>query len=334
MRIGVLRETRDQETRVGLTPAGVRVLVDRGNTVTVENGAGTQSGFSDEAYALSGARLSASALTIAQNSELLLLIHPPNEMVLSAMAPGSVVMAYWYLAIHPERVFGLVEQGLVPVGYDTIQNETGRPVLNMMSTLVGRLALSVIRQLRSGKPVASLSVIGGGALGQSAAWAALSYGARVQIFTRRPNTANFLTGRRGVILYSSEDPAMDELLAPSDAVISAVSIPGSRAPYVLRPQQMASWKPGTILMDCSVTEGGSVKPDDDRRVGYPPQVQPYENPIIAALAPETASLNHTKAIMPYLVRMSTRGLHPALKELPDLNISVGHFMRAAKAQVS
>lgn len=276
MRIGVPKEIKNHEYRVGLTPAGTRELTRRGHQVTVQANAGVAIGFTDEQYVAAGARIVVTAADIFADTEMVIKVKEPQPIEYRQMRPGQILYTYLHLAPDPLQTQGLIDSGAVCIAYETVTDgRGGLPLLAPMSEVAGRMSIQAAAKaleissggsgvLLGGVPgvaPAHVAVIGGGVVGIHAARMALGLGAEVTILDRslaRLREIDNGFGGRIRTLFSTHDAIEDEMRI-ADAVIGAVLIPGAAAPKLVTRAMIKLMKPGSVLVDVAIDQGGCAE---------------------------------------------------------------------------
>jgi alanine dehydrogenase len=271
MRVGVVKEVKPAEFRVGLTPSGITALVSDGHDVTVEYDAGMGSGFADEEYTLAGASL-ATAEEIWASSDLLVKVKEPIKTEYPQLKPDQTLFTYLHLAADRSLTEALLNCGATAIAYETVQDDTGLPLLAPMSEIAGRLATQAAAQQlmrpfggpgillggSPGVPPARVVIVGGGVVGTQAALIAIGFQAEVTILdtsARRIRQLTELFGGRVRVVVSDSLTLASEFAA-ADVVIGAVLVPGAVAPKVIRREHLAMLKPDVVLIDVAIDQGG------------------------------------------------------------------------------
>jgi alanine dehydrogenase len=355
MRVGVPREIKADEYRVALTPAGANELIRAGHEVWVEGGAGLGASLRDEDYERVGARIGDAAA--AWGCQLVLKVKEPQPTEFGLLRRDQVLFTYLHLAASPDVARALREAGTTAIAYETVQDAAGRlPLLAPMSEIAGRLAVQAgARYLErplggrgvllggvAGVAPGSVTVIGGGIVGINAAMVAAGMQAHVTVLdtnlSRLRELELVLAGR--VTLLHSTQLAVAELVAQSDLVVGAVLIPGARAPRLVTRQMVASMRPGSVIVDVAVDQGGCV--ETTRPTTHSDPVYTVDGVIHYCVAnmpgavPVTATRALTNATLPYVLRIADAGLPAALRSQPDLragvNVRDGKVVNAAVAE--
>ena len=273
MDIGVPKEIKDHEYRVALTPESVRELCERGHRVLVEAGAGAGIGASDADYAAAGAQIASDAATVFARAELLVKVKEPLAPERARLRPGQALFAYLHLAPDPQQARELVASGATAIAYETVTAPGGGlPLLAPMSEVAGRMSIQVAAHFlerphgtrglllpgASGVPPARVLVLGAGVVGANAARVAAGMGAAVTVLNRSPGPLQRLGADLGtrVTTMISSPAAIAAGLREADAVIGAALVPGAAAPRLVTRAMLAAMKPGAVLVDVSIDQGG------------------------------------------------------------------------------
>jgi len=273
MLIGVPKEIKPQEFRVGLTPAGVVELKNHNHEVLLESGAGKGCGFSDRQYIDAGAEVVDSAAEVFSRAQLIVKVKEPQPSECQMLRPDQILFTYLHLAPDAEQVRLLVQSGATCIAYETITDEQGGlPLLTPMSEVAGRMAAQegaiclekshggagIVMGGVPGVPAANVLVIGGGVVGINAARIAKGMGARVTIADRslkRLSEIDAIDGDKFETLYSTAD-AIAKILPETNLVIGAVLIPGAAAPKLISREMLKTMRPGSVLVDVAIDQGG------------------------------------------------------------------------------
>jgi len=356
MRVGVPKEIKTNEHRVGLTPTAVREYVAHGHAVTVETGAGLGAGFTDEAYVKAGARLSPDAATVFAGADMIVKVKEPQPTEWVRLREGQILFTYLHLAPDPEQTKGLMASGCAAVAYETVTDARGGlPLLAPMSEVAGRIAVFSAAEtllkhnggmglLFCGVPgvaPARVLVLGGGVVGMNSARMAMGLGAEVVVLERsipRMREIDELTGGRVITRYSSIG-AIEEELLKADVVIGAVLVPGAEAPKLIKREHLKQMKPGSVLVDVAIDQGGCFETSHATTHEDPTYVVDgvvhYCVANMPGAAPRTSSEALNNATLPFGLALADHGLN-ALKRDPDLarglNVLKGQITYPAVAQ--
>jgi alanine dehydrogenase len=343
MKVGVPTEIKTDEYRVALTPAGVRELVEQGHEVLIQEGAGIGSTIPDEEYVAQGARIVPDAASVFEEAELLLGVKEPQPEEVELLGPDHLLFTYLHLAPDPDLTKGLVESGATCVAYETVVDEHGRlPLLAPMSEVAGKIATQAgaffLERPLGGRGVllggvpgvaaATVMIIGGGVVGQNAAFIAIGMEADVFVFDRnidRLRELDVAFGGRASTVYSST-LAVEEMLPRADLVIGAVLIHGARAPYVVRRRQLGLMKERAVLVDVSIDQGGCFETSRPTTHSDPVyEVDGVTHYCVANMpgaVPVTSTFALTNATLPYVLALADCGLEGAIQKLPGLKAGV------------
>lgn len=335
MRIGIPTEIKNNENRVAATPAGVHELVRRGHEVAVQSGAGLGSRITDEDYVAAGASIVADADTIWAEAELVLKVKEPIAEEYSRMRAGQILFTYLHLAASKPCTDALLAAGTTAIAYETVQLANRQlPLLSPMSEVAGRLSITVgAYHLMSaaggrgtllggvpGTPKAKVVVIGGGVAGEHAAANALGMGADVTIIDLSLPRLRELENRFGGAIQTRASSAYEVAAQVKDAdlVIGSVLIPGEKAPKLVTDAMVATMKPGAVLVDIAIDQGGCFENS---------HATTHDDPIFAVhetvyycvanmpgAVPETSTRALTNATLPYVVALADKGWQKALAD--------------------
>ena len=338
MRIGVAREIKAQEYRVALTPAGALELVQRGHDVVVEQGAGVGSGFADEAYAAVGARL-ADVEEVWSSAELLLKVKEPIAPEYPRLREGLTLFTYLHIAADEPLTRALLDSGITAVAYETVETADRRlPLLAPMSEVAGRLAPQMgawaLEKAHGGRgillgglpgvPPARVIVLGGGVVGLNSAIIALGMQADVWVLDRSVDRMReleiALDGR--VTLAMSNRLQIEEVLPDSDMVIGAVLVPGALAPKLVTREMLGLMKPGAVLVDVAIDQGGCFETSHatthDDPIFEVDGVVHYCVANMPGAVPVTSTKGLTNVTLPYVEAIADKGLSRAIADDPAL----------------
>lgn len=334
MQIGVPKEIKKQEHRVGLIPSAVKEYVRHGHSVLVETGAGAGIGASDQSYVDAGAQIAQTATDVFASSEMIVKVKEPQEIEWRQLREGQILYTYLHLAPDPEQTKGLLASGCSAIAYETITDANGTlPLLAPMSEVAGRLSIQAAARslekhnggaglLLGGVPgvaPARVVIIGGGVVGTQAAKMAVGLGAEVTIMDRsltRLKELDDLFAGRVRTLYSTTDALETEALA-ADVIIGAVLIPGAAAPKLLRQSLLADMKDGAVLVDVAIDQGGCFETSHATTHEDPTYI--IDNVVHYCVAnmpgavPKTSSYALNNATLPHGLALADHGL-AALKD--------------------
>jgi alanine dehydrogenase len=356
VKVGVVREIKADEHRVALTPAGARELVAHGHEVVVEAGAGTGSAFADTAYTAVGARV-APAEEVWETVGLLLKVKEPLPEEYARLRDGLVLFTYLHLAADEALTRALIASGATCVAYETVQTDDGRlPLLAPMSEVAGRLATQMgawaLEKSHGGRgmllggvpgvPPARVLVLGGGIVGYNAALIAVGMQADVWVVDRSVERMRdlemMLDGR--ITLAMSNRLQIEEALPDCDLVIGAVLIPGARAPKLVTRDMLPAMKPGSVLVDVAIDQGGCF--ETSRPTTHSDPIYDVDGIVHYCVAnmpgavPITSTKSLTNVTLPYVEAIADRGLREAVAASPPLargvNVVAGELTYGAVAE--
>ena len=339
MLIGVPREKKNHEYRVGLTPAGVRELTSAGHKVLIEHDAGAAIGLTNEAYQQAGAEIAETAAAIFDAADLIVKVKEPLEDERRQLRSGQVLFTYLHLAPDSQQTRDLVDSDAVCIAYETVtDDDEGLPLLAPMSEVAGRMAIQAaahaLEKTQGGMGVliggvpgvapANVVVIGGGVVGINAARMAMGLGADVTILDKsiaRLKKLDEQFGPQLKTLYATAE-SVDGAVLSADIVIGAVLLPGARAPKLISRQMLAEMKPGSVLVDVSIDQGGcfeSAKPTTHDQPTYQEQgVIHYCVANMPGAVARTSTFALTNATLPFVMALANKGINQALLDDPHL----------------
>src|ERR1051325_4962267 len=346
MIIGVPKEVKDHETRVGLVPSGVTALREAGHEVLVETHAGEGSSLTDREYMQAGAHIAESAADVWRKADLVVKVKEPQTAEYPYFRPGLILFTYLHLAPLPELTDRLLEAHVNGVAYETILETDGSlPLLTPMSEVAGRMSVQVGAQylekpnggrgiLLGGVPgvaPANVVIIGGGIVGTNAAKMALGLGAHVTIIDRNLNRLRELDDifNGQVVTLASNAWTIGENLKTADLVVGGVLIPGASAPRLVRREMVASMKPGAVVVDVAIDQGGCFETSHATThtapVYFVDGVLHYCVSNMPAAVPHTSTFALTNATFPYLLELADHGLEGACERRPSLRVGVNTY---------
>ncbi|TCP44431.1 alanine dehydrogenase [Rhodovulum marinum] len=350
MRIGCPKEIKPQEYRVGLTPNAVREAVAHGHEVLVEAGAGLGAGFADDDYTAAGAVLVDSAEEVFERAEMIVKVKEPQAAERKRLREGQVLFTYLHLAPDPEQTRDLLDSGVTAIAYETVTDAAGGlPLLAPMSEVAGRLAAQMgawaLQKANGGRGTlmggvpgvgpAEVVVIGGGVVGTHAARIAAGMGAEVTVLDRSLPRLRYLDDVFGTTFrtrYSSAG-ALSEVLGHADMVVGAVLIPGAETPKLVRRNDLSGMKPGAVLVDVAIDQGGcfeTSKPTTHDAPTYDVDgIVHYCVANMPGAVPRTSTIALGNATMPFLLALANKGWRQACEDDPHLlaglNTHAGHL---------
>lgn len=347
MIIGVPRETKRHESRVGLTPGGVNALVEDGQQVLIESQAGIASGFEDLQYVRAGASIVGNASELFGEAELLVKVKEPQPDEVARLRSGQVVFCYFHFAADRELTEGCLKSGVTALAYETLRGKDGSlPLLTPMSAIAGRLSVQAgahfLERPQGGSGVllggvpgvlpGKVLVLGGGTVGSHAAQMALGLGAEVVICDTDVRRLRELSYQLpGVKTLVSDPFLVEEQLKTADVVIGAVLVPGQRAPHLVRREQLPLMKKGSVIVDVCIDQGGCFETSRPTTYADPTYVEEgvihYMVTNMPGAVPQTSTRALTNATFPYVRKLAHWGLEAFLNEdlghAAALNLSAG-----------
>ncbi len=347
MIIGIPKEVKVQEYRIGATPALVHLLVQAGHTVLIERGAAEHLGFSDADYTAVGAKVVAGAKEVYA-AEMIVKVKEPQEKEFPYFRKGQILFCFLHLVACPEVFKHLIERKVIAVAYETVKDQEGRlPLLTPMSEVAGRLSVqegaNALQIARGGKGIflggvpgvraARVLVLGGGVSGTQAARMAMGLGADVTIVERRLSRLRELDdlyGPRLKTLFSTPLTIQEEV-ARADLVIGAVLVPGRKAPKLLTERMIASMEPGSAFIDLAIDQGGCS--ETSRPTTYHDPIYKTHGVVhfcvtnVPAACARTSSAALANATTPYVLALANKGAAALFEDkgfLEGLNLAYGH----------
>ncbi|MSQ29871.1 MAG: alanine dehydrogenase [Dehalococcoidia bacterium] len=353
--IGVPREVKNRESRVGLTPDAVGILVADGHRVLVERGAGIGSDFADTEYASMGAEI-VDVDSVFDGADLVVKVKEPQPAEVARLKPSQMIFTFLHLAGEPDLAAALLQRGVTAIAYETVTTPDGRlPLLAPMSAIAGRLAAQIAAHLMEspsggrgklmggipGVERTSVTIIGAGVVGTNAAYAAVGLGADVTVLDIQPAALERIEAATGgrVRTLVSGPRVLDRCLSTADVVVGAASIPGARAPVILRRSHLELLPTGAIFVDLAIDQGGSAETSRVTSHDAPTYVDGgtvhYCVPNVPALVPRTATIALANATLAYVRMVAGRGIVALMEGGPvasGLNLFQGEVMNATVAE--
>jgi alanine dehydrogenase len=356
VKIGVPKEVKTHEYRVGLTPAGARELALHGHSVLVEHSAAAGIGISDEAYRAAGAAVVASAAEVFASADLIVKVKEPQPAEIAMLRQGQVLFTYLHLAADKAQTVGLMHTGATCIAYETVTDRTGAlPLLAPMSEVAGRMAVQVgahclekeqggVGVLLGGVPgvaPAKVVVLGGGVSGTNAARMAVGLEASVTIIDKslpRLKELDLQFGPRATTLFATAEAIEHQVLA-ADLVIGAVLVPGAAAPKLVSHDMVRQMRPGSVLVDIAIDQGGCFATSRPTTHSVPTYVEEgvvhYCVTNMPGAVARTSTFALTNATLPFVIALAAKGWRRALAEdrhlLNGLNVHAGKVTYEAVA---
>ncbi len=357
MRIGVPKEIKTHEYRVGLTPAAVREFTSRGHTAVVQAGAASAIGFTDDAYRAAGADIVDGAEPVFAQADMVVKVKEPQPSEIAMLREGQVLFTYLHLAADKEQTEGLMRSGATCIAYETVTDARGAlPLLAPMSEVAGRMSVHVgahclekeqggagvllggVPGVQAGKVV----IIGGGVSGTNAAMMAVGLGAQVTIFDRslaRLKELDVQFGATIQTLYSTQ-LAIETAVTEADLVIGAVLVPGAAAPKLVSRQMVKQMRPGSVMVDIAIDQGGCFETSRPTSHAAPTYVEEgvvhYCVTNMPGAVARTSTLALGNATLPFALALADKGWRQALIDdkhlLAGLNVHAGHVTFEAVAR--
>ncbi|MEZ5647449.1 MAG: alanine dehydrogenase [Alphaproteobacteria bacterium] len=357
MLIGVPREIKDQEYRVGLTPTSVRELIHHGHRTLIEAGAGTAIGFDDERYRAAGAEIVDQAKDIWARAEMIVKVKEPQAVERKMLRKGQVLFTYLHLAPDLDQTRDLIDSGATAIAYETVTDlRGGLPLLAPMSEVAGRMSIQagahclekaqggagVLLGGVPGVPSAKVVVIGGGVVGTNALRMAIGMEAQVTVIDKslsRLAQLDELFGARLDTLYSTVESIEEQVLA-ADLVIGAVLVPGAAAPKLVTRDMIKRMKRGSVLVDVAIDQGGCFETSRPTTHANPTYnidgVVHYCVANMPGAVAKTSTVALNNATLPFTLALANKGYRVALTEnrhlLNGLNVHEGHITYKAVAE--
>jgi len=356
MLIGVPKEIKNNEFRIGMTPGGVREFVDQGHVVMVERDGGAKIGFSNEQYHQAGARIVDSASEVFESADMIIKVKEPQPDECRMLRPDQVLFTYLHLAPDPMQTRLLIESGATCIAYETVTSDAnGLPLLAPMSEVAGRMAVQAgahnLESSKGGSGVllggvpgvepARVLVIGGGVVGVNAARMAMGLGAEVALLDKsldRLKELDLLFGGRMKTVYSTRD-AIEQYALEADLIIGAVLIPGAAAPRLISRKLVRRMKNGAVMVDVAIDQGGcfeTSKPTTHEEPTY--TVDGVVHYCVANMpggVSRTSTIALTNATLPYALNIANMGVIEALSQYGHLrnglNVHAGMVTHQAVA---
>ena len=358
MRIGVPKEIKTQENRIGLTPDSVKTLVSEGHEVLVEDNGGFEAGFDNDQYKNAGAKIIKKAADIFNDAEIIVKVKEPQKGEVEMIKENQIVYTYLHLAAAKELTEGLIKSKSINIAYETVTDDNGRlPLLAPMSAVAGRMSVQAgahcLEKNQKGRGVllggapggepANVLILGGGVVGENAAIIATGMRAKVHIVDKSEERLKQLVEMFGdkIIPGRSDKIDLNKLVAEADLLVGGVLIPGAEAPKLVTKDMLKLMKRGSVIVDVAIDQGGCVETSKPTTHGDPTYiVDDVVHYCVANMpggVPRTSTFALNKATLPYLIKLANKGYQKALGEdknfLAGLNVHKGHVTYKAVADV-
>ncbi len=339
MLVGVPKEIKSQENRVGLVPSSVREITRAGSAVLIEQGAGMGIGISDDDYRQAGAEVVDSADEVYSRADLIVKVKEPQPIECKRLREGQTLFTYLHLAPDPQQTRLLKESGVTAIAYETVtQDDGGLPLLTPMSQVAGRMSIQAgahcLEMAEGGSGIllggvpgvaaANVVVLGGGVVGTNAVRMAMGMEARVIVLDRslkRLNELDFQFGSKLNTVYSTAD-SIERYVASADLVIGAVLVPGAAAPRLVTRSMLKSMRPGSVLVDVAIDQGGCF--ETSRATTHQEPTYVVDNVVHYCVAnmpgavPRTSTFALNNATLPFILSIVSKGVNLALLSDPHL----------------
>ena len=358
MKVGIPKEIKNNENRVGMTPAGVAELTHRGHEVSVQHTAGEGSGFSDDEYIKAGARILPTIEAVYRECDMIVKVKEPIELEYELVRPSQLLFTYFHFACEKELTDAMLKSGAVCLAYETVQLPNGSlPLLQPMSEVAGRMATLngayYLQKTKGGKgklisgvpgvSPAKVLVLGGGVVGEAAAMMAAGLGADVtiaDISLPRLRQLDIETPANVHTLYSSEHN-IRQMLPTVDIIVGSVLVPGDKTPHLITREMLHLMEPGTVLVDVAIDQGGCFETSRPTTHSNPVYIEEgivhYCVANIPGAVPNTSTLALTNATLRYAIALADKGWRQACKDdsalAKGLNIVEGQVVYKAVADV-
>ena len=358
MKVGIPKEIKNNENRVGMTPAGVAELVRRGHEVSVQHTAGEGGGFTDDEYVKAGARILPTIEAVYRECDMIVKVKEPIEPEYELVRPGQLLFTYFHFACEKELTEAMLKSGAVCLAYETVQLPNGSlPLLQPMSEVAGRMATLngayYLQKTKGGKgklisgvpgvSPAKVLVLGGGVVGEAAALMAAGLGADVtiaDISLPRLRQLDIETPANVHTLYSSEHN-IRKMLPTVDIIVGSVLVPGDKTPHLITKEMLKLMEPGTVLVDVAIDQGGCFETSRPTTHSDPVYIEEgivhYCVANIPGAVPNTSTLALTNATLRYAIALADKGWQQACKDdgalAKGLNIVEGKVVFKAVADV-
>ena len=358
MKIGVPKEIKSQEHRIGITPDSVKILTSNGNEVLVENNGGFEAGFDNDQYKKAGAKIVDKAEDIFNDAEIIVKVKEPLSNEVKMIKENQIVFTYLHLAAAKELTQGLINSKSVCIAYETVTDNNGRlPLLAPMSAVAGRMSVQAgahcLEKNQKGRGLllggapgvqpGNVVILGGGVVGENAAVIATGLQAKVHIVDKSEARLKQLTKMFGdkIVPQHSDKIDLEKLISECDLLVGGVLIPGAEAPKLVTKKMLKKMKRGSVIVDVAIDQGGCVETSKPTTHAEPTYiVDDIVHYCVANMpggVPRTSTLALNKATLPFLSKLAKDGYKKALKDDPNflagLNVHKGSVTYKAVADV-
>lgn len=343
MIVGILKEIKSEENRVSMTPSGVEVMIANGHTLLVEKSAGVGSGFSDEMYVKVGAEIVATPAEVFERSDMVMHVKEPQPSEYAMVKKDQIVFTYMHFAADESLTREFMKTNSVAIAYETIEDKNGAlPLLTPMSEVAGRMsvqeAAKYLERVHGGRgillggvtgvPPATVVVIGGGIVGTNAAQMACGLGAKVYLLDMNLDRLRYLSEvmPKNCFPMMSSPATVRQLAQEADVVVGAVLIPGAKAPKLITREMLSTMKPGAVIVDVAIDQGGCFETSKPTTHGDPIyEVDGIIHYCVANMpgaVPITSTIALTNATLPYAVEIANKGWKKACKENEGIKLGL------------
>lgn len=357
MLVGVPKEIKNEEYRIGLTPMSARELVAHGHSVIIEKDAGKNIGFPDEAYIASGAEIVPNANAVFERADMIVKVKEPQKSEYTLLREGQILFTYLHLAPDLDQAKGLINSKCIAIAYETVTSKDGSlPLLTPMSQVAGRLAIQAgatclekpaggAGTLLGGVPgvyPGKVVVVGGGVVGTNAVRMAMGKEAMVTVLDkslRRLQQLDFQFGGRLNTVFSTE-ASIEEYVIDADLVVGAVLIPGISAPKLILHEMLKKMRPGSVVVDVAIDQGGCIETSHPTTHSHPTfvldDIVHYCVANMPGAVPRTSTMALNNATLPFVLELADKGYRQALLDdthlLNGLNVHTGHITHEGVAK--
>mgnify|MGYP001369579584 CR=1 FL=1 len=358
MKIGVPKEIKPQESRIGLTPESVKILVSNGHEVLVQNNGGYEAGFYNDQYKIAGAKIVENAEDIFKESEIIVKVKEPLSSEVKMIKENQIVFTYFHLAADKELTQGLIDSKSVCIAYETVTDSNGKlPLLAPMSAVAGRMSVQAgahcLEKNQKGRGLllggapgvepGNVVILGGGVVGENAAIIATGMKAKVQIIDKSEARLKQLSEMFGdkIIPNLSDKADLEKLISECDLLVGGVLIPGAEAPKLITKKMLKKMKKGSVIVDVAIDQGGCVETSKPTTHADPTYiVDDVVHYCVANMpggVPRTSTLALNRATLPFLSKLAKDGYKKALSEdqnfMAGLNVCKGNVTYEAVADI-
>ena len=356
MKIGIPKEIKPQESRIGLTPESVKQLTSLGHEVLIQSNGGFEAGFEDEQYKSVGAKIINKAEDIFDDSEIIVKVKEPLSKEVKMIRENQIIFTYLHLAAAKELTQGLIDSKSICIAYETVTDKNGRlPLLAPMSAVAGRMSVQAgahcLEKNQKGRGLllggapgvepGNVVILGGGVVGENAADIATGMQAKVHIVDKSEKRLKQLSEKFGnkIIPEQSDNIDLKKLISEADLVVGGVLIPGAEAPKLVTKDMLKLMKRGSVIVDVAIDQGGCVETSKPTTHAEPTYiVDDIVHYCVANMpggVPRTSTLALNKATLPFLIKLANKGYKKALKDDPNflagLNVCKGNVTYKAVA---